>query len=487
MNQSQSPEMDEKKRNGFDRFFKISKRGSSLSKEIIGGVIIFLAMLYILPVNADLLAKSGLNYAGVFAATAISAGFASILMGAFANYPIALASGMGINAFFTYTAVLGLGFSPAECLAAVLVDGVLFIILSLTGLRKRVINAIPKNLKLAIGVGIGFFIAFVGFKDAGIIVSNNDTAVAIGDLSNPSVLLAVIGLVLALVLSTVKGKINHFAIIISMVTIAIIALILGLCGVDGMPTFDFTNFFKGTFSEMGTGLKETVGQCFTGIGSLFRHPEAFGIIFSFTFVDFFDTCGTLVAVGHDANLFNENGELVDGEKALLVDAVGTVVGAVLGTSTVTSFAESTTGIEAGARTGLSACVAGVLFLLSLLIYPVFSIFTSISTSLALILVGCFMFKQIGEMDFNDTIGLFASFITIIMMILGYSIATGIAWGFITYTIMMLFGGRSKEVSPAMYVLSVLFILNFIVNIIVTKQVSASNDLMNTTCQWKTIL
>lgn len=464
-----------KPKSGFDRFFKISERGSSIVKELLGGLTIFLAMMYILPVNTQILGDSGLNAGAVFAATAIASAIASIIMGLIANYPIALAPGMGVNAFFTYTVCFGLGFEPAEALAAVLVSGLLFILISVTSARKKIINAIPKNLKLGVGVGIGFFIAFIGLKNAGLIVLNSSTLVSLGDLSNPAVLLGTAGIILVLILYSLKSKINRFAIIISMGTIALVGFILGLCGVDLMPAFDFSS------GESVSNIKDTFGICFKALPKLLSNPKAYAIIFTFLFIDFFDTAGTLVAVGHDANLIDENGELINGEKALLADSIGTVTGAILGTSTVTSFVESTTGIQSGARTGLSAITVGFLFIISIFAFPVFSIFNSVVqinpiseeivtyspvTALALVMVGCLMFKQIAEIDFKDQTAVISAFIIIIFMILTYSISTGIAFGFIAYVILMLASGRAKEINPLMYVLSVLFVANFVVGVLI---------------------
>ncbi|MBI9009591.1 MAG: NCS2 family permease [Tenericutes bacterium] len=461
-------------------FFKIEERGSTITKEVLGGLTIFLAMVYVLPVNAGMLSATGMNFGAVFAATAIAAAVASLMMGLFANYPIGLASGMGVNAFFTYTVVFGLGFSWQEALAAVLVSGVLFLIISLTGLRKRVINAIPKNLKIAVGAGIGFFIAFIGFKNGGIIVFDPDgTYVTLGVLSNPTVLLALFGIILVLVLHSLKLKISKFAIIIAIMTTGLLGVLLGLIFPDlavHMPSFASDN--TGLLSSLGL----TFGQAFKALPSLLANPVSYAVIFTFLFIDFFDTTGTLVAVGHDAGLLNKDGELINGEKALVADATGTIVGAILGTSTVTSYVESTTGIKQGARTGLSAVVVGVLFLVALLFYPLFSfvgsipvsfgttflgtfynvsIFVSPATSLALVYVGTLMVGQLREIDWKDDVAVTTTFIVIIIMMLAFSIAEGIAFGFIIYVILMLASKRHKEVDPVMYVLAGLFVIYYI--------------------------
>lgn len=451
-----------------DSFFKISERGSSLSKELLGGVTIFLAMVYILPVNAGLLSQTGMSFGAVFAATAIAAAVASLIMGLLANYPIGLASGMGVNAFFTFTVVFGLGIPWQEALAAVLVSGLLFILVSVTGVRKKLIAAIPKDLKIAIGAGIGFFIAFIGLKSGGVIIAYEATGVSLGNLAHPAVLLALFGIVLALVLFAMK---NRFAVIIAIVATGVIGGILGLLNVDFMPSF-----VGGNLGSV-TDIKDTFGQAFIALPSLLARPEAYAVIFTFLFVDFFDTAGTLVAVGHDAGLLDKEGNLVGEKKALLADAIGTVVGASLGTSTVTSYVESTTGIQSGARTGLTAVVVGVLFLLSLLIYPLLGfvggidsglvdsfgeiIYYSPVTAMALVLVGALMFKQVAELDWKDSVSVTSGFVAIIMMILTYSIADGIAFGLITYVVMLIASKRYKELNWGMAIMSLLFIIHLV--------------------------
>ncbi|MBU1145288.1 MAG: NCS2 family permease [Firmicutes bacterium] len=455
-----------------DKFFKIKERGSTIAKEILGGLTIFLAMVYVLPVNADMLSQTGMSFAAVFAATAIAAAIASLVMGLLANYPVGLASGMGVNAFFTYTVVLTLQFTWQEALAAVLISGVIFLVISITGLRKLVINAIPKNLKLAVGAGIGFFIAFIGLKNAGIVVSNAGTYVSLGDLGHPTVLLGIFGIVLVFILFAIKKKLSRFAIIISIVVTGILGVIIGLIFpsvASLMPSIGGSNL--GGIGDIGL----TFGQAFKAIPSLLSNPLSYAVIFTFLFVDFFDTAGTLVAVGHDAGLLDKNGELIDGEKALLADATGTIVGAVLGTSTVTSYIESTTGIQSGARTGLAAVMVGLLFIISLIFYPLFSIVGSVMvssgvfyspvTAMALVFVGTLMFSSLKEIDWSDGIVVATTFITIITMTLAFSIAEGIAFGFIFYVIMMLATPRRKEVSPVMYVLAGLFVINFIIKVL----------------------
>ena len=450
-----------------NKFFKIEERGSTITNEIVGGIIIFLAMFYILPVNSFMVGGSGIEGAsvgGVFFATAVAAAVATLIMGLLANFPVALAPGMGVNAFFTYTVCKTLGYSYPQALVCVLISGVLFLIISVTNLRQLVLKAIPKNLKYAIGAGIGFFITFIGFKNAGIIVPDASTQTTLGNLANPTVLLAVFGIVLVLVLHNVSLKTRRFAVIISLFATALLGVLLGVCGVPNMPTLNGGSLSDG--SDFFTG----VGAFVKGFDVLAK-PETYAVIFSFLFVDFFDTAGTLVAVGTEANLVDEGGNLVEDKKALLADSIGTVVGAALGTPTVTSYIESTTGIASGARTGLSATVTGVLFLLSLLIYPALGMFGSVMidgvsyspvTSLALVYVGTLMFGQVKEIDWKDTIAVASTFLVLILMLLCNSISDGIVFGVISYVLMMLAARRYKQVHPIMYALSVLFVVYLVV-------------------------
>jgi len=460
-------------------FFKIEERGSSITKELLGGLTIFLAMVYILPVNSMILATegTGMSAGAVFAATALGAAAASLMMGLFANYPIGLASGMGVNAFFTYTIIFGLGFTWQEALAAVLVSGILFLIISLTGLRKRVINAIPKNLKIAVGAGIGFFIAFIGLKSAGLVIDNPETFVQLGEMNHPTVLLALFGIILVFVLHSLNLKISKFAVIISILATGLLGVLLGAI-IPGL-TDSMPSFARETLGSI-TDVKDSFGQAFLALPSLLSNPMSYAVIFSLLFVDFFDTAGTLVAVGHDAGLLSKEGELIGGERALVSDATGTIVGAIFGTSNVTSYIESTAGIKQGARTGLSATVVGLLFLVSLFLYPLFTfvgsipvtlsggalIFVSPATSMALVYVGALMASQLKEIEWKDSVAATTTFIVIIMMILAYSISEGIAFGFIFYVILMLASRRGKEVDPTMYVLAGLFVVYYLIKFMV---------------------
>ena len=434
----------------FEKLFKLSERNTTVRNEIIGGTTTFLAMAYILAVNPGMLSATGMDTQSIFLATALSAGISSIIMGLLSNYPVALAPGMGVNALFAFTLCGAMGYSWQGALALVFISGLIFIVISVTGIRSIVINSIPPQLKLAIGAGIGFFIAFIGMVNGGIIVSNASTLVALGNLSEPTTLLAIFGLLVTIFLLAKKVK---TAVFVGLVITAIAGVIAGLMGIPGMPTLP-TSIFSIDFSM------NTVGAAFTGFGEVFSNPNTFIALFSLLFVDFFDTAGTLLGVTNRAGLVDEEGNLPGVEKALLSDALGTSIGALLGTSTVTSFVESTSGVEAGGRSGLTACVTGVLFFLSILCYPLLSMVTSAVTAPALIVVGILMAQQLGGIDWDDFAFAAAGFMTVIMMVLCYSISNGIALGFITYAVAMVGTGRAKEVKPIVWVLVAIFVLYF---------------------------
>ena len=438
-----------------EKLFHLSSKHTNIKTEIIAGLTTFLAMAYILAVNPPMLSATGMPMQAVFMATAVSSGIASILMGVLANYPVSLAPGMGVNALFTYTVCMTYGYSWEAALATVFVSGLLFVIISVTGLRKMIINAIPKNMKLAIGAGIGFFIAFIGFINAGIVVDNASTLVSLGNFRDPAVLLSVIGLILTIVL---MAKNINGAVFIGIVATTIIGIGMRMLGLEGISA---------ALPALPTGFMSidldfsTVGAFARGFGDMMSQPTLPLVLFSFLFVDFFDTAGTLVAVGNNIGLVNENGEMENVEKALLADSIGTVVGATLGTSTVTSFVESGSGVAAGGRTGLTAVVTGICFLLSVFFYPVLSVVTSQATAPALIIVGVLMAQQLKEIDWPDFTTAVPAFLTVIIMVLGYSISDGIAFGFIAYTIAKLAGGKYKEIQPVVYILDLIFVVYFL--------------------------
>ena len=434
------------------KYFQFDQLGTTYGREILGGFTTFLAMAYILVVNPltltladvkDLPDALRMDYGAVFVATAISAAVGCFVMGFLAKYPLALAPGLGLNAFFAYTVVLVNGSPWQHALAAVFISGVFFLLLTLTGLREKLINAIPMELKLAVGAGIGLFIAFIGMQNAGIIVNNDATLVGIGNLHDPQVLLAIFGVIITVILMVkgLKGGVFY-----GMVITAVVGMIFGL--VD-LP-------------EKVLSAPPSISPTFGSLFSAFSDPEFYSltmlsVILTFLFVDFFDNAGTLMAVANQAGLVKDN-RLPRAGKALVSDSIATIVGSIFGTSTVTSYVESSSGVAAGARTGFASVVTGILFLLALFLSPVLSVVTSAVTAPALIIVGVLMVASLGEIAWNRFEIAVPAFLTMIMMPLTYSIATGIAVGFIFYPLTMIIKGKAKEVSPIMYVFAVIFIL-----------------------------
>jgi adenine/guanine/hypoxanthine permease len=442
-------------------FFGIEQKGSSIRIELLGGLTTFLTMAYILFVNPSIMGGvitgddglplqlvAGLDLQAVFLATAIAAGVATIAMGLFAKLPIALAPGMGLNAFFSYTIVVNMGRTWEEALAAVLLSGVLYLIVSVSGLRQKIVAAIPPSLKYAIGAGIGFFIAYIGLSNVGLIVQAAGTPTELGDLSNPVALLALVGLALTLVLLALKVR---AAVFFGLVGTAVVGLVMGLLGVSGMP--EYTGIVGSVPS-----LAPTFGKAFGAVPALLSTAGGWFAIFAFLFVDFFDTSGTLMAVTSQMGGVEEE----DIRKANIVDASATVFGSVLGTSTTTSYIESLSGVGVGARTGLAAVVTGVLFLLSIFFTPLLSLVTAGVTAAAMVIVGTMMASAIGKIEWNDWPIAISAFITILVMILSFSISDGIGFGFITYAIVMTASKRFKDVSPLLYGVSVMFVLYLVI-------------------------
>ena len=426
-----------------EKFFKMSARGTNVRREIVAGLTTFLAMAYILAVNPKMLANTGMDAGGVFTATALAACIATLVMAFTANLPIALAPGMGLNAFFAFTVVLGMGISWKIALTAVFLEGVLFIILSLFNVREAIIKAIPSNLKKAVAAGIGLFICFIGFQNAGIIVNNDATLVGLGNLTHGPAAVAMIGLALTAVLYALKIP---GSILIGILVTTLIGIPFGVTSVPAnwtpvsMPAapllfqFDFSRIFTLDF---------------------------FAVFFTFLFVDIFDTVGTLVGVSSEAHIMDANGNVPRVKQALLSDAIGTVAGACLGTSTVTSYVESTAGVAAGGRTGMTALTTGVLFLLALFLSPLFLLVPGAATAPALIIVGFLMLKAVTGINFNDVTEGLSAFITIVMMPFAYSIAEGIVWGIITYVFMKAATGKAKSIPVITWILFVIFILRLI--------------------------
>ena len=432
--------------NFISNYFQFKEKGTNFKTELIGGLTTFLTMAYTLFVIPEVLSNTGMPKEAVFVATALAGAIGTLIMGIYAKFPMALAPGMGLNAFFTFSVCLGMNIPWQTAMAGVLASGIIFIILSITGFRETVIKAIPNNLKYAVSAGIGLFIAFIGFKNAGIVVADPATFVALGNLTEPSVLLAIFGLIVMVVLM-VRG--NKIAIFIGLVVTVCVGMIFGLVDVP-----------KAIIS-IPPSIAPTFGVAVKNLGNIFN-PQMIMVIFTFLFMDFFDTAGTIVAVGSKIGLIKKDGSVEGGSKALLADSVATCVGAVLGTTNTTSYSESLSGIAVGAKTGFSSVVVGVMFLISLFFSPLLSVITTQVTAPALIIVGSLMFMSVADVEWNKSEIAISSFLTIILMPLTYSIGEGIAFGFLTYVILMLAKKKYKEVHQVMYGLAVLFIIYFII-------------------------
>lgn len=452
-----------------EKFFKLKENNTSVKTEVVAGFTTFMTMAYILAVNPNLLSAAGMNSNAVLIATALASFVGTLLMALLANYPFALAPGMGLNAYFAFTVVLGMGYSWQMALFAVFVEGVVFIILSLTNVREAIFNAIPATLKSAVSVGIGLFIAFIGLQDAKLVVNSDSTLLTYqtfkGDTFHSvgvGAILALIGVLVTaiLLIKNVKG-----GILVGILVTWILGIICELTGIyvpdvdagmastipAGIVSFDFSSF------------KETFGAVFTLDFNNFHIGDFLIIMFSFLFVDMFDTIGTLIGVSSKADMLDEDGKLERIKPALLSDAIATCVGAIFGTSTTTTFVESASGVTAGGRTGLTSVVTGFLFLLSVFFSPLFLSIPSFAIAPALIIVGFYMMGSVAKIDFEDMSDAIPAFLCIIAMPLAYSISEGIAIGVISWTLINLLTGKAKEkkISTLMYVLTILFILKYI--------------------------
>lgn len=429
------------------KYFMFDELGTNYRREIIGGITTFLAMAYILAVNPGMLENAGMDKGAVFVATALAAAVGSLIMGIFAKFPISLAPGMGLNAFFAFTVVGAYGIPWQTGLTGVFFSGVIFIILSLTGIRETVINAIPVQLKYAVSAGIGLFITFVGLQGAGIITDSPATLVTLGTFTG-STLLAVFGIVLSIILII---KLRSIGIFLGMVITAVVGMITGVIApptavVSAIPSVD---------STFMVALK----PIFNDFDSLLN-VKFLVVVLTFLFVDFFDTAGTLMAVATQAGLVKDN-KLLRASRALMADALATTIGSLFGTSTTTAYVESTSGVAAGARSGFSAVVTAILFLVALFFSPLLAVVTPAVTAPALVIVGVLMVSSLRLIDWDKFEIAVPAFFTVIMMPLGYSIATGIAIGFVFYPITMLLAGRKKEIHPMMYGLFFVFLAYFI--------------------------
>ena len=450
-----------------EKIFKLSKNKTNAKTEIMAGITTFMTMAYILAVNPSILSDAGMDPTAVLLATAIASFLATCCMAFMANLPFALSAGMGLNAYLAYTVVMGYGYSWQLALLAVFAEGIIFIILSLTNVREAIFNAIPLTLKRGVSVGIGLFIAFIGLQNAGLAVDASTLVTITSFTENFSThgicaLLALIGLLITAVLHirNIKGSI-----LIGIVATWVLGIICQLTGLY-TPTPDAgfyslipTSFISADFSKLG----ETIGQCFNVDVGAIKPLDFIVIMFAFLFVDLFDTLGTLIGVATKADMLDKDGRLPGIKPALLADAIGTTAGAVLGTSTVTTFVESASGVAAGGRTGLTALVAGLLFLLSTLFAPIFTTIPSFATAPALIMVGFLMVSSVTEIRFDDDnlTEAIPAYIAIIAMPLFYSISEGISLGIISYVVLNVCTGKAKKVKPLMYVLAVLFILKYI--------------------------
>ena len=430
-----------------EKLFKLKERGTTVSKEIIAGITTFLAMAYILAVNPGMLGSigNGMTFGSVFTATAIASAVATLVMAFWANLPVALAPGMGLNAFFTYTVCFGMGCSWQLALTAVFVEGIIFIILSLFGFREKIINAIPSGMKKAVAVGIGLFIALIGLANAGIVSS--DTGTIIGfvnfNMSSKTAIVAMLGLVITIVLYLLKVP---GAILLAIIATTIIGIPFGVTTIpENWKPFSLPAAPLFCKFEWASVLS----------------VKFFVIMFTFLFTDLFDTIGTLMGVTQQANLVDKDGNIPNAKAALMSDSIGTVVGACLGTSTVTSFVESSSGVAAGGRTGLTSVTTGVLFLLALFMTPVFALIPSAATAPALIFVGFLMLQQVVDIDFKDPTEGIPAFITIMVMPFSYSISKGIAFGMIAYVIAKCAGKKVKDIPVATWILAVIFIADII--------------------------
>lgn len=427
-------------------YFEFQEKETDFKRETIGGLTTFFTMAYALFLIPNVLAETGMPKGSVFMATGLAAAIGTLIMGAFAKFPMALAPGVGLNAFFAYSVCLGMDIPWQTALSGVLASGIIFLVISATGLRELVIKAIPQDLKFAVSAGIGLFIAFIGFKNAGIIISNPATFVGIGDFSNPSVLLAIFGVLAIAVFMVRESKI---AIFLGMVLTAIVGMVTGI--ID-MPS---------AVISMPPSMADTFGVAVSNLKNIFN-PEMALVIFTFLFMDFFDTAGTLLAAGSKAGLIKKDGSIENGSRALLADSTATCIGAVFGTTNTTSYVESLSGISVGARTGFSSVVVGIMFLVSLFFSPLLGVITNEVTAPALIIVGSLMCSNLKEINWDKSEIAIPAFLTVILMPLTYSIGEGIACGFLSYVVLNVFKGNYKKIHPVMYGLAALFIVYFIV-------------------------
>lgn len=425
-----------------EKFFKLKEHKTDVKTEVLAGVTTFLTMAYILIVNPLMLSDAGMDFGAVFTATALSAAIATLVMAFLANLPFALAPGMGLNAFFVYTVVLTMGYSWQQALTAVFIEGIIFILLTAFNIREAIVNSIPMNMKRAISVGIGLFIAFIGLQNSGIVVADGATLVALGNVKSGGAIVALIGLVITSILVAYKVR---GALLLGIILTTFVGIPFGVTSYGGgsfLPPSLAPTFFKFDFASVFT-------------------IDMVIIIFTFLFVDMFDTVGTLIGCATKADILNADGSIPKCKEALFADAIGTTVGAILGTSTVTTYVESSAGVSEGGRTGLTSFTVAILFLLSLFLAPLFISIPGAATSPALILVGLFMISPVKDIDFDETTEAVPAFLTILFMVTTYSIANGIMYGALSWILLKIFTKKGKEISITMVVIAILLVLKLI--------------------------
>ena len=451
-----------------EKFFKLKEKGTDVRTEMIAGITTFMTMAYILAVNPSVLGATGMDSGAIFTATALASAIASFCMALLANLPFVLSAGMGLNAYFAYTVVLGMGYSWEVALTAVFAEGLVFVLLSLTNVREAIFNAIPQTLKYGVSVGIGLFICFIGLQNAHIAV-DSATLVTIFSFSQSvkagtfnsegiTVLLALIGIIVTgyLVIKGVKGNI-----LIGIFVTWILGILCQLAGIYvPNPDAGFYSLIPSGVVSMPASIAPTLFKFDFSI--IAEHPlDFFSVLFAFLFVDIFDTLGTLIGCASKADMLDEDGKLPEIKGALLADSIGTMVGACLGTSTITTFVESSSGIAEGGRSGLTAVVSGLFFLLALFFSPIFLAIPSFATAPALVIVGFLMIQQVVKVEWNDLLEAIPAYIAIFAMPFLYSISEGISLGIISYVLLHVLSGKGKSVTPLMYVLAILFVLKYI--------------------------
>ena len=426
-----------------DQFFKIKERNTSLRQEIIGGLTTFLTMSYIIFLHPNMLAETGMDKGALITITCLASFIGTIIVGIWANVPLALAPGLGLNSFFTYSVVIGLGVEWQTALGAVFISGILFLILTFSGFRERIIHAIPLSLRLAVPAGIGLLITFVGLKNMGLIISNSSTLVQMGEMSS-TLIISLLGLVLIIIMEIYKIK---GSILLGIIFIVITGMIAGQIQSP-------ENYISTPPSIEPVAFKLNIIQALK--------ISFLGVIFSFLFVDLFDSVGTIIACAYEAKLVKKNGNISGIEKILGSDAVSTIFGSLLGTSTITTYIESASGISAGARTGLSSIIVGILFLIAPFFAPLIEIVPGYATAPALIIVGIYMFRNIQKINFTDLEDGIPAFFTIIIMPFTSSISMGLSYGFISYIILKIINGKFKKLSPILWIIGILSLVNLII-------------------------